>query len=96
MQQLNTMLDAPGTKSPGLSLSIASALEEINEVQRLRYQVLIEDAGLSGLANSTRLGMGLRQIGQGYQCPLRRPAGSTPPPNLDSRYARRYMPSPMQ
>lgn len=54
MQQLNT-LNAPGTKSPGLSLSIASTPEEVKEVQRLRYRVFIEDAGLSALENPSRL-----------------------------------------
>lgn len=54
MQQLNT-LDAPGTKTPGLSLSIASTQEEVKEVQRLRYRVFIEDAGLRTLENPSRL-----------------------------------------
>lgn len=54
MQQLNTH-DTPGTKSPGLSLSIASTPEEVKEVQRLRYRVFIEAAGLTALENPDRL-----------------------------------------
>ncbi|MCG2584280.1 GNAT family N-acetyltransferase [Massilia sp. TS11] len=41
--------------SPKLTISLASTEDEVREVQRLRYQVFIEDMGLSALANPERL-----------------------------------------
>ena len=40
---------------PKLSLSLASSLAEIREVQRLRYKVFVEAMGLSALSNSDGL-----------------------------------------
>ncbi|MBS0308381.1 MAG: GNAT family N-acetyltransferase [Proteobacteria bacterium] len=41
--------------SSRFALSIASTAEEVREVQRLRYQVFIESAGLTSLVNAERL-----------------------------------------
>ena len=38
-----------------LSLSLASSLKEVREVQRLRYKVFVEAMGLSALANADGL-----------------------------------------
>lgn len=42
-------------KSSRFTLSLATTPSEVREVQRLRYQVFIEAAGLTALANSERL-----------------------------------------
>jgi putative hemolysin len=50
---MRLMMTAPDA-SPGfskLSLSLATTLEEIREVQRLRYKIFVEAMGLSALAN---------------------------------------------
>lgn len=45
----DTIHAAPNTSR--LSLSLATTLQEVREVQRLRYRIFIESAGLAALAN---------------------------------------------
>lgn len=54
MQLLSTPTKT-SSRAPKLSLSIASTAEEVREVQRLRYKIFIENAGLSMLSNKERL-----------------------------------------
>lgn len=53
--QLLTNSASVAPNSSRLSLSLASTPEEVREVQRLRYHIFIESAGLSALANNTGL-----------------------------------------
>lgn len=54
MQLLNNAADGNPSVSK-LTLSLASTAEEIKEVQRLRYKVFVEAAGLSALENADGL-----------------------------------------
>lgn len=54
MRLLTTPAEASASSSR-FALSIASTHEEVREVQRLRYQVFIESAGLEALTNPERL-----------------------------------------
>lgn len=53
--QLTLANETSFSNKPKLRLSIASSAQEVLEVQRLRYQLFIEDQGLSDLYNDERL-----------------------------------------